>query len=284
VDQRGEEQPVTASELPPGLGAPRLSPDGRRIAITDAYNKLYVHDLDRGTTSRLTTEGRVYNVIWSPDGKWLYFCWFKFPPGNVYRLPSDGSSPMERLTNSEHWQQPVSWSPDGKTLAIVDRGIAMLDVESRRVTPFLNSQFSEQYPYFSPKGRWLAYTSNESGRQEVYVRAYPGPGQKYLVSSEGGREPLWARDGKRLFYRKWPARQVWAVDIRTDGGFSLGKPRLLIEKPGYQSAFPASCYDLSLDSKRFLMVKQEDRNPTPVTEIVLVQNWFEELERLVPAK
>jgi serine/threonine protein kinase/Tol biopolymer transport system component len=289
VDQRGEAQPVTASELTPGLGCPRLSPDGQRIAYGAGYGagregSIYVYDLGRGTEDRLTSEGGVLNLIWSPDGKRLFFAWSKLLENeNVYGLASDGSSPMERLTNSERTQQPVSCSPDGKTVAIIDEGdIAMLDVGSGRVTPFLDSPFSKQYPYLSPDGRWLAYTSDESNREEVYVRPFPGPGPKYLISSEGGREPLWARNGKQLFYRKFPSGQMWVVDVRTDGGFSPGKPRLLFEKPGYLMTFPASGYDLSLDSQRFLMVKQEQRKPTPVTELILVQNWFEELKRLIP--
>jgi serine/threonine-protein kinase len=287
VDQRGEEQLATASDLSLSVGGPRLSPDGQRIVYT-AFERVYVYDLGRGTNDRLTSEGRAYNVIWSPDGKRLLFCWSKFPPMNLYWLPSDGSSPMERLIKSEYGQQPASWSPDGKTVAIIDdppdtgADIVMLDVGSGRVTPFLNSPFNEQYPVFSPDGRWMAYTSNESNREEVYVRPVPGPGPKYLVSSEGGREPLWARNGKQLFYRKFPSGQMWVVDVRTDGVFSPGKPRLLFEKPGFQHSFPIRAYDLSLDSQRFLMVKVEERKPTPVTEMILVQNWFEELKRLVP--
>ena len=282
VDQRGEEQPVTVSELSsPSVGSPRLSPDGQRIASI-VEHLVRVYDLGRGTNDRLTSDGRAYNVIWSPDGKRLLFCWSKFPPMNLYWLPSDGSSPMERLLKSEHEQQPVSWSPDGKKVAIVSGGdIAILDVGSGRVTPLLNTPFKEQYPEFSPDGRWIAYTSDESNREEVYVRPFPGPGPKYLVSSEGGREPLWARNGKQLFYRQLWGR-MWVVDVRTDGGFSPGKPRLLFEKPGYLHTFPIRAYDLSLDSQRFLMVKQEQRKPTPVTEMILVQNWFEELKRLVP--
>jgi hypothetical protein len=109
---------------------------------------------------------------------------------------------------------------------------------------------------------------------------------KYPISSEGGCEPLWAKDGKQLYYR-WPdiqPNQVWVVDVRTDGGFTAGKPRLLFEKSGYNSTFPIRTYDLSLDGKRFLMVKGAQRKPAPVTEMVLVQNWFEELNRLVPVK
>jgi serine/threonine-protein kinase len=193
---------------------------------------------------------------------------------------------MERLTTSEYGQRPGSWSSDGKTLAFVDihpdtgADIGLLDVRSGRVTPFLNSQYEEWYPELSPDGRWMAYTSDESNRQEVYVRPFPGPGMKQQVSIEGGSEPLWARNGQQLFYRLQD--QVWVVDVRTDGGLTTGKPRLLFEKPGFSRSYPIRGYDLSLDSQRFLMVKFENRKPTPVTEMILILNWFEELKRLVP--
>jgi len=103
---------------------------------------------------------------------------------------------------------------------------------------------------------------------------------KHQVSSEGGVEPLWARNGKQLFFR-WQD-QVWVVDVRTDGGFATSKPRLLFEKPGYLHGDPSRNYDLSLDGQRFLMVKGDQRKPTPVTEMILFQNWFEELKRLCP--
>jgi Tol biopolymer transport system component len=286
VDHRGSEQPVTA--LQPNFFAPSLSPDGQRIAYI-AWGEeclVYVFDLGRGTNNRLTGEGRAYNVIWSPDGKRLLFSWSKSLRKNLYWQPYDGSSPMERLTTSEYGRQPGSWSSDGKTVALVEGSpgtgfdITMMEVPSGRVTPFLNSPFNEGYPEFSPDGRWIAYTSDESNRTEVYVRPFPGPGMKDLVSSEGGEEPVWARNGKQLFYR-WE-NKIWVVDVRTDGGFAATKPRLLFEKPGYAAAFPIRTYDLSLDGQRFLMVKEGQRKPTPVTEMILIQNWFEELKRLVP--
>jgi Tol biopolymer transport system component len=286
VDQRGIEQPVTASEL--SFSSPRLSPpDGQRIAYI-AWGReclVSVYDLGRGTNNRLTSEGRAYNVIWSPDGKRVLFSWYKSPPMNLYWRPSDGSSPMERVITSEFDQQPGSWSSDGKTVAIIEEhpdtgsDIAMLDVGSRRVTPFLNSPFNEEYPEFSPDNRWIAYTSDESNRREVYVRPFPGPGMKYLVSSDGGSAPLWARDSKQLFYRQ--GNQMWVADVLMDGGFS--RPRLLFEKPGYEHTFPLRTYDLSIDGQRFLMVKAEHHKPTPVTEMTLVLNWSEELKRLAPA-
>jgi len=287
VDQKGTEQPVTDLRLP--FFAPRLSPDGQGIAyVTSARQwQVWVYDLERGTNSRLTGEGRAGSLLWTPDGKRLLFGWQKSVASNLFWQPYDGSSPMERLTTGEYNQFPGSLSSDGKTVALVethpDTGydISVLDVPSGRVTPFLNTKSEEEYPDFSPDGRWIAYSSNESNRAEVYVRPFPGPGMKRLVSTEGGSQPLWARNGKQLFYR-WQ-NQVWVVDVRTDGSFSTGKPRLLFEKSGYGLAIPIRGYDLSLDSQRFLMVKLEQRKPSPITEMILIQNWFEELKHLLPA-
>jgi WD40 repeat protein len=175
--------------------APRLSPDGQRIAYgsTGREYGIWVYDLSRGTNSRLTGEGKVWYSIWTPDGKRLLFDWIKSLVPNLLWQPYDGSSPMKPLTTSAYVQYPGSRSSDGKTVALVEThpdtadDIAMLDVRSRRVTPFLNSPFNEWYPEFSPDGRWIAYTSDETKRVEVYVRPYPGPGMKQQVSSEGGR-------------------------------------------------------------------------------------------------
>jgi hypothetical protein len=290
VDQMGVEQPVTDLRFP--FFAPRLSPDGQRIAYGSQAreHQIYVYDLVRGTNSRLTTEGGAVYPIWSPDGKRLLFAWQKSLVPNLFWQPYDGSGPMERLTTSELDQNPGSWSSDGKTVALVEtfpdvrKDIAVLDMRTGRMTPFLNSQFNEQYPDFSPDGRWIAYTSDESSRNEVYVRAFPGPGMKQQVSSEGGIMPLWSRSGKQLFFRSADFTKIMVVDVQIDGVFASSKPRLLFEKPGYTSGDPIRSYDLSLDGQRFLMVRGEQRKPAPATEMIFVQNWFEELKRLVPAE
>ncbi len=283
VDRKGNEQPVTDLQSP--FFSPRLSPDGQRIAYI-SYGRewqVWVYDLGSGTNSQLTGEGKAYYPIWSPDGKRLLFAWHKSLQSSLYWQPYDGSSAMERFTAGEYEERPGSWSADGKTLALVqwltpgNADIAVMDVPSRRITPFLNSQFYEHYPEFSPNGRWIAYSSDESKREEVYVRPFPGPGMKRLVSIKGGIQPLWARDGKQLFYR-WED-QFWVVDVETGGSFAAGKPRLLFEKPGFGHGFPIRTYDLSLDGQRFLMVREEPLKPAPVTEMILIQNWFEELER-----
>jgi Tol biopolymer transport system component len=289
VDHKGGAEPIASIKAP--FFVPRLSPDGQRIAYITIGREsgVWVYDLNRGTASRLTGEGKANFVTWTPDGKRVAFAWCKSGLPNLYWQPADGSSAMERLATSDHYQAPGSWSPDGATLAFVEEhpdtfyDTLLLDLRSRHVTPFLNSRANERWPEFSPDGRWMAYESNESGHGEVYVRPYPGPGGNWLISQDRGIEPLWARDGKQLFYRQWDHEQVWVVDVRTDGGFSASKPRLLFKAPGLDSGSPIRGWDLSLDGQRFLMVKLEEAKPTPVTEMVLVQNWFEELKRLAPA-
>jgi Tol biopolymer transport system component len=180
-----------------------------------------------------------------------------------------------------------SWDPGGNTLAFVEleksteHDILLLHTGDRRQAPFVASNSCEMQPEFSPDGHWLAYTSNESGRYEIYVQPVPGPGGRWQISNEGGRDPLWSRDGKQMFYRYESGAYV--VDVKTDGGFTAGKPRLLFNQAGYGSVESRS-WDLSSDGRRFLMVRLEERKSQPVTEMILVQNWLEELKRLVPVK
>jgi dipeptidyl aminopeptidase/acylaminoacyl peptidase len=206
---------------------------------------------------------------------------------NLYWQPYDGSLQMELLVKVDPAHlgaSPGSCSPDGKKVAVLentgtDLNIAVLEISTGITTPFLISKFRESYPDISPDGRWIAYTSDESKRDEVWLRPFPpNPGGKHQVSSDGGVAPLWSRDGKRLFYR-W-RDQMWVAEVGNENGFT-SKPRLLFQKR-YGTTSPIRGYDLSLDGKRFLMVKAGQPRNTPVTEMILVQNWFEELKRLVP--
>jgi Tol biopolymer transport system component len=290
VDHEGKAEAIAPFKAP--FFAPRLSPDGQRIAyFTLGMERCaWIFDLNRGTATRLTSEGFTGYLSWTPDGRRVAFSWRNTFVPNIYWQPVDGSSPIERLTQSEHNQFSGSWSPDGETLAFVESQpesgfhICLLNVRDRSVTPYLNSRFSERYPEFSPDGRWMAYSSDESGSSEVYVQPFPGGGSKYQISDKGGDQPLWTRNGKQLFYR-WgtPTNQVWSVDVQTGSSFSASKPRLVFEQPGYLSSTPIRGWDISADGERFLMVKLEERKPQPLTEMVLVQNWLEELRRLAPA-
>jgi serine/threonine-protein kinase len=287
VDQKGNVRPVIDTKGPFVYG--RFSPDGRKIAYQTMGSawRLFVYDIDRGTVSALTTDGCVEYEAWTPDGKHLVFGWFRSGEPNLYMQAADGSTPMERLTTSDDYQVPGSFSPDGSILAFVELNpktgwsIFLLDMKSHRVTPFLNPESTGEFPEFSPDGHWLAYASSESGNVEVWVRPFPGPGGRWQISKEGGTEPIWSKDGRQLFYRH--GDQVWVADVRTEGGFAPGKPRLLFQQRGSMPAEPVRSWDLWPDGQAFLMFPLDERKPQPVMEISVVQNWFEELKRLVPA-
>ena len=154
---------------------------------------------------------------------------------------------------------------------------------SREAIPFVSSQFNEMYPVFSPDGRWLAYTSDETARSEVYVRPFPGPGEIRPISSAGGIEPLWSAKGDELYYRQQNPPRLMAVSVRPATTELFGSPRELFDVSQFA---PGGChrnYD-TLDGQRFLMVKIEiEAEPSQaVTEMILVTNWFEELKRLAP--
>ena len=133
---------------------------------------------------------------------------------------------------------------------------------------------------FSPDGNWLAYVSNESGSNEVYVQPYPGPGGKRQISTDGGAEPVWARDSGELFYRD--GSQMIAVDITTEPTFSAGTPRLLFEGNYQVSTAVIANYDITPDGQRFLMIQDGEEQEGAATQINVVLNWFEELKQKVP--
>jgi hypothetical protein len=304
VSRNGAEQPLAATAH--AYRQPRLSPDGRRVAVTidEQGNQVWLFDLSRETLTRFTFEGnRNTDPAWTPDGKRIAFESNKEGQDNLFWQLADGSGGLERLTTSDSAQYPLSWSPHGQMLAFVDlnsvtgRDIWVLRMgdpspgsgqapsagsgEVHKPQPFLRTPFNETAPQFSPDGRWLAYVSDESGRDEIYVQPYPGPGGKWQISTEGGTEPVWNPNGRELFYRS--GDKMMAVEIATQPGFSAGKPRMLFEGP-YQLApvtFPN--YDVSPDGQRFLMVKANETREAAPTQINVVLNWFEELKRRVPA-
>jgi eukaryotic-like serine/threonine-protein kinase len=285
VSRNGAEQPVAAPER--AYFAPRLSPDGRRVAvgITESEFQTWLYDLSRETLTRFTFEGNYNPVsVWTPDGKRIAFESNKEGTPNLFWQLADGSGGLERLNTSEYIQVPMSWSPDGKLLAFMEVNpttgvdIWVLRMGDRKAQPFLRTTFSEGAPGFSPDGRWLAYISDESGRYEVYVLPYPGPGGKWQISTEGGTEPVWNRNGRELFYRN--GDKMMAVDITTQPGFAAGKPRMLFEGRYELSPVQSANYDVSPDGQRFLMLKPTEQ--AAPTQINVVLNWFEELKQKVP--
>jgi len=230
---------------------------------------------------RLTVEGNNSFPVWTPDGKRVTFTSTRDGPQNLYWKPADGSGQAELLLNmnSLNILTSTSWSPDGESLAFYDssgtRDIWALPREGDAST-FVATAFTERSPMFSPDGRWLAYVSDESGRDEIYVQPYPGPGGKWPISSEGGIEPHWSADGRELFYRLGDKMMV--VEVQSEPAFTSGRPQLVFEGP-YVLGTSVANYDISPDGQRFLMIKEEGGQQD---QINVVLNWFEELKRLVP--
>jgi len=290
VNRNGEIEPIPALSGE-WFGGPRVSPDGRWIAftITGVDSSLWVHDLVRETTTKLTTQGRVNNLSWMPDGERIVFGCSKGGVANLYWKSKLGNEPMEQLSDSEYLQQPGSWSPDGRYLAYVlwpraeEHEIWLLDIESRETAPFLDNEYRNTFPDFSPDGGWLAYTSGESGRSEVWVTSFPGREKRIQVSNEGGNASAWSPDGKEIYYLF--RGRLMVVEVTPGPELTLGKPRPLCEVPqGTTGRGPLRRYDISRDGSRFIFLAdaEVEAKPQPVRQLQVVFNWFEELKRLAP--
>ena len=296
VNRQGEVEPLPAE--PREYMSPSLSPDGRQVAVTireGSNYDIWISDVARGSLTRLTSHPREdLSPIWTPDSAQVTFMSeMSDPVPTLWWRPADGSGPQELLLErtTVGARRPTSWSPDGQTLAFTQlfrsetdsSDILMLPREGEQEPwAFLKTEFEESGAMFSPDGRWLAYESNETGRDEIYVQPFSatGSGGKLPVSVSGGTEPVWPRNSRDLFYRN--GDKMMAVAIETEPELSVGKPRLLFEGR-FLEAGPLHLrrsYDVSSDGQRFLMIQREqDLVPT---EIVVILNWFEELKRLVP--
>jgi Tol biopolymer transport system component len=256
------------------------------VAVT-LEGDIWVYDVTRDTLTRLTFDGSNDLPRWTPDGKRIVFRSVRGQTFNLFWKPADGSGREERLMSMDHAIFPAWWSPDGKLLAYVDnnsstqRDLWVLPLEGdRKPRPLIRTPFNESAPVFSPDGRWLAYVSDESGRFEIYVQPYPGPGGKWQISTDGGTEPLWARNGE-LFYRD--DSKMMVVETTTQPSFTASKPRVLFDGPYEKTTGTLAFYDASADGQRFLMLKPSESDQG-ATQINVVLNWFEELKRKVPVK
>jgi serine/threonine protein kinase/Tol biopolymer transport system component len=301
VDRNGKEEPIGA---PLNLYRfPSISPDGTKVAITvipggGENNDVWVWDLARKTLTRLTFEGRNnLSPVWTPDGKRIAFSRIGTASG-IYWKAADGTGKDEQLCSLSENRMffPYCWSSDGKTLVgaesqgLANSDIVMLSMEGDHPRkPLLQESYEEGHPKISPDGRWIAYTSDESRRSEVYVRSFPDVNKgRWQVSTNGGGSPLWSPDGHELFYRSGDA--VMAVSVETEPGFSImGTPRVLFRGTYVRgSVMEGTPWDISPDGKRFLMLKPaatgapEPAAAAPRPKINIVINWFEDLKRLVP--
>jgi len=278
-------------------GEVRVSPDRRRLAVTvKAITEfgVWLFDLGRGTLTPLASGGEAYGPTWSPDGQRLVFSWLEDRRRSLVSRPADGSVPARELTPGRVF--PASFTPDGRQLAAMTQSagdivIATLGDAQVRVQPLLQVPHGERWPAFSPDGRWLAYGSNVSGRDEVYVRPFPGPGPEAQVSVDGGYSPAWHPSGKELlFLRRVPGppaeSYMMAVDFRAGSTLTIGRARRLFEFDPRTLSFscaPVRCFDVAPDGQRFYVVQTPKLPPKPlVTHISLIVNWIEELKTKVP--
>jgi Tol biopolymer transport system component/predicted Ser/Thr protein kinase len=263
-----------------------LSPEGKRLALerTDpmglSSTDIWLFDLNRGASRRFTfdpTSDR--SPVWSPDGSRIAFTSIRGGIYDLYWKVSSGAGQDELLLKSGESKYPDDWSADGKLLLYeqadpktrVDLWVLPLQGE-RKPVPFLQTEFSERQGRFSPDGRWIAYSSDESGRYEVYVQPYPPTGAKWMISRDGGGRPEWRRDGKEIFFLGDPHQQLLSVDVKlpsggSGGGVEAGVPRVL-----FPVAFGTSAYAVSADGQRFLMNApiQDAAGAQPAT---VVLNW-----------
>ena len=202
----------------------------------------------------------------------------------MYWKVIEGSAPAELLAAGEPSLLPCSWSRDGKFLACTARDsntqddiwILPLD-DDRKPQPFLRTPYREYNPMLSPDNRWLAYASNETGDMQIYLLEYPDRGRKIPVSTEGGKAPVWSPDGRELYYTSGSTLMV--AQITPEPDFAIGTPKRLFEGSYNMGGNLGHGYDVSLDGKRFLMIKKSE---DPEMQLIHVQNWFEELKRLAP--
>jgi len=294
VDRQGHETPIPAPPRPYLL--PALSPDGTRVAVfaNDQQRDLWLWDLRRTTLTRLTSTPGVDVVqVWTPDSRRLIFTSERAGVRNLFWQAADGGGTVEQLTKSPDTQYPTGVSPDGRRLIFTDESpttandVMAIELDAtHRVTPLVQSPFNEQNGTVSPDGRWLAYEANDSGRFEIYVRPFPAVNSgRWQVSTTGGTRPIWAPSGHELVYVS-PTGALMGVGVARGPSWAATTPTLVV-KEGYFTNLNwwGRSYDVSPDGQRLLMIKEggADGTAAPVS-IIVVQNWVEELKRLVPTK
>ena len=278
VDRQGNEEPIALPVRP--YSSVRISPDGTRLAVDHLdFENVWVCDLNRGSTQRLTfAAGRNYRPIWANNGEHIIFLSSRLEYTAIYSKRADGVGNAKRIVTDPLYPYPEAISPDGKTL--VFRSVAVSKPTSYvsmdgdgEPSVLLEGKFQERNVRISPDGKWMSYESAETGRFEIYVQSFPDAGAKWQVSIEGGQQAVWNPDGSELFY--WEGVRLMAVDIEMEPIFSARDPKPLFVMPSKVS------YDVSPDGERFVVIK-EGAGTAWATELIVVENWFEELKRLAP--
>jgi Tol biopolymer transport system component len=250
------------------------------VAINDETRRsdLWIYDGERGSKIRLTTSQHNLEPVWAPDGVHLTFSGGQ---EGIVQIRADGSGEREVLLRADRIRYPSSWSPDGRNLLFqteVSRGMTVwLLPRGGEPRPLLQASYVSSHAQFSPDGHSVAYFSNESGVDQVYVARFPDMSDKTTISTDAGSFPRWSRDGREVFYRQGDAMMGVLVD--STRGFRVGRPQRLFAGD-YNGASRDPQFDVAPDGRRFVMVKS-DKSST-LRQVVVVQNWIEELKQRVP--
>jgi serine/threonine-protein kinase len=295
VDRQGRETPIG---VPPGLyNYPRISPDGTRVAVNHRQENphIWLWDLARATLTRVTSDPAAeVAAMWTPDGRRLVFASDRAGVLNLYSQAPDATGAVERLTESSNSQRASAVSPDGTRVVFTQEspstGQDVLAVSldgTHQVLPLVQTPFNERNGIVSPDGRWLAYEADDSGAFEIYVRPFPDVNrERWPVSTSGGMQPLWARDGRELFYVALDGA-LMRVAVAGGSAWTAGAPMKVLEGRYIVSLAGSTSrhYDIAADGQRFLVVKQPGNVATSVPpQLVIVQHFDEELKGLVPTK
>ncbi|MDA1094008.1 MAG: protein kinase [Acidobacteria bacterium] len=303
VDREGGQ--ARLDRIPPGdYETVRLSPDGGRLAVAfGAPADVWTFDLARGTLTRVTTEAASdTQPLWTPDGARLVFASDRDGTLGLYWKQADGSGATEPLLirDESFVVIPETWSPDGMQVLFTDAlsggglttelggraDIWTLSMAADRdASALLEMDSNEGHAAISPDGRWVAFHSDLSGRPEIYLDAYPGLGQRTLISTDGGRAPLWSPDGRELFFLSIDGRQIFGVSLETAPALTISPVQMLAEGDFLLSRGPERPYAVAPDGQSFIVIAPEGgAGPRPALDTIFVQHWFDELTRLVPVE
>jgi eukaryotic-like serine/threonine-protein kinase len=287
VDRTGKAEALPSP--PQGYDYPSLSPDGRRVAVQiseGARNNIFVYELGTDLLRRVTLDGSESRPVWSSDGKRLTYAARRKEQRHIFWHALDGSAAAESLVMSRNDVWPGGWTPDGAGLVYIeshpteisDIKLLRRDGNASGIVPLVEGPTEDRWPSVSPDGRWILFSAMDRRTYQVYVRPFAG-GAPFQVSTDGGMQARWSRDGREVFYRV--SGRMMRAPIQTEPELIVGKPEQLFAAAYHFSEDGPPNYDVSADGKRFLMITRgaEEQSPSAIRVVV---DWYEELKRRVP--